>query len=110
VQVTVDVYEPANASGVETVLFFYQVDGGQWWNTTMTLNTTSNLWTVIVPSQSVSCTVEFYLIACDKAGNVNTSSMCTYAVNSLPIGDINGDGVVDSTDLGIMGAHWGETE
>jgi hypothetical protein len=70
VEVFVNVTEPITASGVETVLFSYLDSYGQWWNTTMSYDQQSGLWKVIIPQQVHNTTVEFYIIAYGKAGNM----------------------------------------
>jgi hypothetical protein len=98
-----NVTEPINASGVAKVLFSYRVDGGEWWNTSMTYNSTSTLWTATIPGQSNSAnTVEFFIEAYDTAGNLNTSSTYGYAIKHLLLGDLNGDGKVDWEDYEIF--------
>jgi hypothetical protein len=86
VEVSANVSEPSTASGVDTVLFSYLDNNGQWWNTTMTQDQQSQLWKVIVPLQPHNTTVEFYITAIDKAGNVaiNNNSGEYYAYTILP--------------------------
>jgi hypothetical protein len=86
VEVLVNVSEPSTASGVDTVLFSYLDGNGQWWNTTMTYDQQSSLWKVIVPEQPHNSTVEFYVTAYDKAGNVaiNNNSGEYFAYPVLP--------------------------
>jgi hypothetical protein len=108
VLVTANVYEPANASGVANVLLSYRANNSEWWNTTMLYNATSHLWTVTIPGQLGNITIEFCIRAQDKAGNLSTSPICAYNVKALIIGDVNGDGVVDGSDLIIVARHYGE--
>lgn len=86
VEVSVNITEPPTASGVNTVLFSYLDSNGQWWNTTMSLDQQSQLWKVIVPRQSHNTTVEFYITAYDKAGNmaINNNSGKYYVYTILP--------------------------
>lgn len=86
VEVSVNVSEPSTASGVDTVLFSYLDSNSQWWNTTMSQDQQSQLWKVIVPRQSHDTTVEFYITAYDKAGNlaINNNSGEYYVYTILP--------------------------
>ena len=86
VEVSANVSEPSTASGVDTVLFSYLDSNSQWWNTTMRQDQQSPLWKVIVPRQSHNTTVEFYITAYDKAGNVaiNNNSGEYYVYSILP--------------------------
>jgi hypothetical protein len=99
-------------SGVDKVLLWYRVDGGEWWTTKMTLtmmyNATSGNWTTIIPPQPGNSTVEFFIQAYDKAGNSNTSSIYTYDVKWLQPGDINGDGIVDIEDIYTVALNYGK--
>jgi hypothetical protein len=84
VEILANVTEPSTASGVDTVLFSYLDNLGQWWNTTMNYDARTGLWEVIVPMQPHDTTVEFYITAYDKAGNVavnnNSGEYYTYTV------------------------------
>lgn len=50
--------------------------------------------------------VEFCVLASDRAGNLNTSQSYSYNVRSLPTGDINGDGVTDMADISLAIDHF----
>jgi hypothetical protein len=102
VLIIANVTEPVNASGVAKVLFSYRVDSGEWWNTTMVYNTTTSLWTTIIPGQLGGATVEFYIKAYDNAENTITSSMYAFNVKALSTGDLNGDGTVNYKDAAIF--------
>jgi hypothetical protein len=86
VEVSVNVSKPPTASRVDTVLFSYLDSNSQWWNTTMRQDQQSQLWIAIVPRQSHNSTVEFYITAIDKAGNVaiNNNSGEYYVYTTLP--------------------------
>jgi hypothetical protein len=98
--------EPVNASGVSRVYFSFRVDQGEWWNTTMKYNATSNSWCATIPGQPGNTIVHFYISAYDNAGNARTSPTYSFGVRTLPIGDINGDGIVELMDFFIMSQHY----
>lgn len=98
-----------DASGVAEVLLRFRADSGEWWNSTMNLNATTNLWTAIIPGYSGGAMIEFCLEAFDAVGNRKTGSTYDYVVIVLMPGDINGDGVVDVHDLRLLGKDYGET-
>ena len=116
VRVSVDVTDDESPvpSGVDRVLLFYRVNGGEWWNTTMTLvtmyNETSGNWATIIPGQKGNSTVEFFIKAYDKAGNWNVSSTYSYVVKWLVVGDINGDGKVDMMDIVLVILNFGKKD
>jgi hypothetical protein len=86
----------------------YRTDSSSWWNTTMSYNSTSNLWQTIIPGQSGDSTVEFFIIATDTHGYSTTSSTYSYHVRPLLLGDVNGDGKVDILDVVLITGHYGE--
>ncbi|MGD0029334.1 MAG: hypothetical protein ABSC91_10400 [Candidatus Bathyarchaeia archaeon] len=103
----------ANISNVDTaggsfVGLYYRVDGGEWWNTTMTYNATSSLWFVTIPGQNGNTTIAFFITARNSFGEEATSTTLSYSVNAQLIGDINGDGKVDGRDIVIPAKHFGE--
>ncbi len=108
VLVTATIIEPTNASGVDRALFSYRVDGGEWWNTTMTLNATTGLWTATVPGHPGGLTVECFIRAFDLAENEG-QAYASYPIITLITGDINGDGKVDMRDIGIVARNFGKT-
>jgi len=97
-----------NKSAAEKVVLSYRVNGGGWWNTTLTYGMPCNLWIIMIPGQPGNSTVEFFLTAYDKAGNANTSETMNYTVVDLVFCDINGDGIVDITDIYLTALHFGE--
>jgi hypothetical protein len=80
VKVAANITEPADASGVSKVLFSFRDCFGQWWNTTMTCDEASGLWSVIIPRQPHSGTVQFYVAAYDNAGNMAIGEKNVYTV------------------------------
>jgi hypothetical protein len=106
VLVEANVSNEAGVSGAVVELSF-RVNSSVWWNMSMAFNATTGLWTTTIPGQPGNSTVEFLIQAYNNAGNA-TSSTYTYNVKALLPGDINGDGVVDSSDLYIFGLNWGK--
>ncbi|MCJ7767459.1 hypothetical protein MUP79_03605, partial [Candidatus Bathyarchaeota archaeon] len=104
--ITASVSEPAGASGVSLVLLSYKA-GAEWWNTTMTFNSTLNLWTTEIPGQTHN--VEFFITAYDNAGNLGVSSTQSYEVKQLLSGDINADFRVNILDAILLSNHWGQS-
>lgn len=80
VRVTVNITEPADASGVKEAIFSYKDSFGQWWNETMAYNSATSLYEVFVPAQPHNTTVQFYITAWDNAGNMATSENHEYIV------------------------------
>jgi len=80
VKVAANITEPADASGVGKVLFSFRDCFGQWWNTTMTYDEASGLWNVIIPQQPHNATVQFQIVAYDKAGNMAIRENDVYTV------------------------------
>ncbi len=109
VLVKANVSDEVGGSGLAGVELSYGVNGGEWWNNSMTLNATTGLWTTTIPGQSGNSTIEFYITAYDNAGNTATSLVYSFTVKALIPGDINGDGIVSTADLHILGVEWGQT-
>jgi len=80
VRVVANVSEPTDASGVSKVLFSFRDCFGQWWNTTMTYDEASSLWSVIIPRQPHNTTVQFYVAAYDNGGNMAIRENNVYTV------------------------------
>jgi len=106
--VSANITEPIKASGVKKVLFSYRVDSGEWLNSTMTYNATRSLWNFVIAGQPGNNIIEFYIKAYDNAGNMNTSTSYFFTVKKLPIGDMNGDGKTNLSDLIKVAIHFGE--
>lgn len=85
VTVSANITEPADASGVNVVLFCFRDTYDQLWNTTMTHNDQTGLWEIIVPQQPHNSTGEFFIIAYDDAWNavVGDNSGANYRYNVL---------------------------
>ncbi len=106
--VSVNVSEPMNASGVQYVLFSFRSGNSSWWNTTMTYNNGTGLWTVALGiRQTDNQTIQYTVIAQDKAGNSATVSRI-YQASQWWNADLNCDGVVDIFDIVIIALHFGE--
>jgi hypothetical protein len=89
----------------EAVLLRFRRQGGAWFNVSMSFNATESLWVQTIPGQVDSCTMEFFIEAIVSGIHV-TSSIQTYNVKALGVGDINGDGIIDISDAAIIGANW----
>jgi len=106
VLVTANVTEPDR---VNNIVLCYEADNSSWWNTTMTYNSTTQMWTQAVPGQPNSVdAVHFFIQVYNDLGDVQTSTIMTYAIQHLPLGDINGDGKVDIRDIAVVAKHFGE--
>jgi hypothetical protein len=108
IMITSNVSDEIGGSGVDFVQLCCRVGDGEWWNTIMTFNATQGLWIATIPGQRGNTTISFYVIAHDKAGNVNASSTNAFDVKNLAIGDINGDGIVDIRDITMTILHFQE--
>ena len=102
--VTADIMEPANASGVDTVLFSYRVNTDPWWNTTLVFNETLGQYEQTIPGLQKNDTVEYFAKVTDNAEKANTTETHYYTVASV---DINSDDIVDIYDLNIVGRAYG---
>lgn len=96
-------------SGMEAVYLSYRANGSQWWNTSMTYNVSSKLWTTVIPGQAANMTVEFFVTAYDNSGNLKASTTNSYAVKYLILGDENGDGICDLKDVFMVHKNYGKT-
>jgi hypothetical protein len=98
-------------SGISFVMVSYSnnvTSQGEWSNTTMAYNATTGLWSTLLPGQPGGATVTLFFTAWDKFGNQATSSTVLFFVQTLAPGDLNGNGVVDLSDLVILANHYGE--
>ena len=101
----------ANVTGaiLENAILRFRIQNEQWFNVSMVFNETDNLWTQTIPAQSQNCTIEFFIKLFDHFGFSLQSSTYTFYVKPLPIGDLNGDGVVNMRDIGITCNNFGKT-
>jgi hypothetical protein len=106
--ITANVSQPINGNAITMVSLFYRINSGEWWNHTMTLNTTSNLYFALIPAQQGNSSVDFYITASDQNGNASSSSIYTFTVKTLPAGDVNGDGVINMRDITFDIIHFNE--
>ena len=77
-EVTVTANVSDATSGVDRVILFYRVGGGEWTSVEMTEQ--DGAWTAVIPGQEAGVTVEFKIVAYDKAGNTAESSIYSYTV------------------------------
>jgi parallel beta-helix repeat protein len=107
VRVYANVTEPVNASGVQTVLFSYRVNGGPWVNTTMILNEGLQLYETAISQQQPTALIEYFVKAVDNAGNVNTTTTHNYVVALA--GDVNLDHTINVFDILAVKSRLGTT-
>lgn len=106
--ISVNVSEPVNASGVKEVLLSFRNGSPNWWNTTMSYNNATGLWTVALGVRLIANqTIEYRITATDKAGNSAIVSII-YQAPQWWIADLNCDGVVDIFDIVIIALQFGE--
>ncbi len=58
-----------------------------------------------IPGQASGSVIAYHVVVTDFAGNTNTGSPLSFSIN--PIGDLNGDGAVNSADLATLLSLWG---
>ncbi len=104
VEITANVTEPANASGVRSVTLYHRDHGQPSLEINMTYNPQSGLWEANIPSQPAHAQIEYYLVARDNADNRNVTE--TYSYTVALAGDANLDHVVDVVDAAVISAHW----
>ncbi|MHA2247985.1 MAG: right-handed parallel beta-helix repeat-containing protein, partial [Candidatus Hodarchaeales archaeon] len=76
--VSVSVFKPSNASGVDTILLYYRVNLGSW--TILDVNSPSN-YTFLAAGLSYPQTYDWYFWFNDTAGNINSTLEETFFVN-----------------------------
>jgi len=74
-----------DVSGVEKVILYYRIDGGDWLSVEMFCK--DGRWENIIPGQSADTVVEYYIEAYDKAGNIVRSAVGRYKIKAclLPL-------------------------
>ena len=90
------------------VFLVYTVDGGKPQTAAMAWSG-NGLWRGVIPAQGSCAHVEYFVRAVDASNNVATSpskSFVTAGNCGIP-GDIDGNGAVDSADLGVLLSTWG---
>ncbi|MGM0686657.1 MAG: S8 family serine peptidase [Promethearchaeati archaeon] len=81
VAVSIDVLEPAGASGVDTVLLNYSTN--DWSNfTVLTMQRTQDTYSAVIPGQPLDTSVEYLFWANDTEGNTNYTSIYNYTTIS----------------------------
>jgi len=90
------------------VFLVYSVNGGKQVTVPM-LWSGNSLWRGVIPAQADCATVEYFVRALDVSNNVATSSIKTFVTPGSCgiLGDLNGDGAVDASDLAEMLNGWG---
>lgn len=70
----------------------------------------NSMWRGVIPRQEAACgTIEYFVTAADRAGNVAVSDTQSFSLGVAPQADLNGDCVVDGADLGLLLGAWDET-
>lgn len=109
VTVYANVTEEAEGSGLASVELHYSVNSILWWNASMAYNMTSDLWSATIPGQPGNVTVDLIIVASDQIGNIKYSDVFTYEVQSLVVGDLNGDGIVNIFDIVMATGNYMKT-
>ena len=100
-EIRVNVSEPQDASGINTVSLHLRVDNDDWWNTTLVYDHTLGLWTraIFGYNQLAGKSLEYFVEARDNAGNIIKSVTLNHNIENWRIADLNRDGKVDRIDL-----------
>ena len=71
----------------------------------------NNQWRGVIPFQGAAAQVSYWVTARDWSNNLGTSPAKFFTEPGPPpvTGDLNGDGVVNGDDLGILLGAWGQT-
>lgn len=93
---------------VEQVVLKFRKQGEQWFNVSMLFNGTEGFWTQTIPAQTENCTVEFFAEAYDELGASTVSSVYSFRVKALPLGDLNGDNYVGIDDIYTAAQHFAQ--
>jgi hypothetical protein len=86
----------------------WRADGGAEQSTAMRWHG-NNMWRGVIPAQAPSAAVEYWVTAVDFSSNVGTGPTRTFIEAGPPANpaDLDGNGVVNGADLGLMLAGWG---
>jgi hypothetical protein len=66
----------------------------------------NNQWRGVIPAQAAGASVQYWVTAVDFNGNAGTGPIRAFNEAARP-GDIDGNGVVNGADLGLLLAGWG---
>jgi hypothetical protein len=80
-------YKSYDASGVDSVVLFYQINGGIWDSIFLT-NTTGNVWTDSIPSVTTDDTVCYYAMSWDSSPAANSArepDTGSYCFTPIPV-------------------------
>jgi len=80
VSVTVEVSEPANASGIGNVALWLRINRGEWQRVPM--RQSDNAWSSTIPATNAGTLVEYYVESFDNAGNRETTMTDSYTTKS----------------------------
>ena len=69
-------------SGISAMTLYYRAGGGPWKSVDM--GEVGGVWSATIPGQPAGTTVEYYVVAMDKAGNTATSQIYSYTVAEKP--------------------------
>jgi hypothetical protein len=100
-----------SGSGIASVEISYQnnvTSMGEWTNTTMVYNATTGLWSTTLTGLPEAAAIRFFFTVWDNAGNQGILLTGWIGRATLIPGDLNGNGVVDLSDLVILATHYGQ--
>ena len=83
----------------------WRVNGGAEQSAPMQWNG-NNQWRGVVPAQANGASVQYWVTAVDFSGNTGTGPTRAFNEAARP-GDLDGNGVVNGADLGLLLAGWG---
>lgn len=92
----------------EDVSLHYVVNAGPAGETVVPMKWYGNsIWRAEIPAIEEAAEVTYYVTATDRAGNTATGPELTFSLAGAAVfGDLNGDGVVDGADLGLLLGAW----
>lgn len=108
VQITARITDNAGGISINSALLSFNVDNKTEGNLTMIYNSTSSLWSAIIPGQPGNNMVQYSITAWDNLGNFAISTRYSYSVKPLTPGDLNSNGTVNVQDLIITATHLGQ--